>query len=94
MDWFDDLKKQATGKFGGLWDSAKEDASEYIGGFWEDKKEKPKTTQQVVAENKAALPKAAPVEAAGSGEIKNGKPFNWQAAGVVVGALGLLSRFL
>lgn len=90
MDWFDDLKKQA----GGLWDDVKENGSEYVTGLWEDKKEKPKSTQQVQKENRAALPNAAPVSEAGSGKAKAAGGMNWQAAGVVVGALGILSRFM
>lgn len=90
MDWFDDLVDKA----GDAWDDVKETGSEYVSGMWEEKKEGFLSSGETKKETVAAIPNAQPKSEAGTGSVTKKSGINWQAAGVVVGALGLLSRLL
>jgi hypothetical protein len=85
VDWFNSF----TDKASSAWDEITETGSEYVTGAWEEKKENflsPKETRQQTV---AALPNAQASNQVGQG-VGSAKGINWQAAGVVVGVLGIL----
>lgn len=91
MDWFD----KATNFASNVVDEAVNAGSDYISGAWESTKESvlgsaEKTNPEA---EKASIPNAQESNKKGQ-PAKIKKPVNWQAAGVVVGGLTLLSRFL
>lgn len=98
MSWFDSIGDKA----GGLWDSATKNAGKYwddamdTGGkllddIWEDKKEELLSDRSKAKAEVAAHPQATPNNTGKAIPIAGGIKMNWQAAGVVVGALGVLA---
>lgn len=91
MDWYDRATKFATN----VVDEAYGAGSKYVSGAWESAKESvlggaEKNTTEA---QKASIPNAQPSNKKGKG-VEPKKPVNWQAAGVIVGGLTLLARFL
>lgn len=86
MDWFNSFTEKASS----AWDEVTETGSEYISGAWEDKKENFLNPTETKKQTVAALPNAQASNEVGQGDVSKASSINWQAAGVVVGLLGVL----
>jgi hypothetical protein len=95
MDWFDQL----TSKAESAWNEVTDTAEDYVAGRWESAREQMMSNGQVQQQNTAAIPGAQDSTQSGQGVTASegagqSKPFNWQAAGVIVGLAGILMKVM